>query len=100
MLEGLISCLGDKKLEDKHKIKEINSNYNQILVDDKDIPVSLTEFCRLKKVALSSFYKELHLLKRYYNAALCFTLKNNSIEINPLYNFTNLCHLIEKNKLT
>ena len=75
IFEGLISCLGGKRIENKHKIKGINSNYNQILVADKDIPVSFTEFCSLKKVNLRSFYAELQQLKRYYNAALCFSLK-------------------------
>ena len=51
MLEGLISCLGGKKLEGKYKIKGKNLKNNQILTlgDDSAIPVSLTEFCRLKK---------------------------------------------------
>ena len=37
MFEGLISCLGGKRLEDKHKIKGINSNYNQILANQSFI---------------------------------------------------------------
>ena len=76
ILEGLISCIGGKKLKDKDKVKGIQSNYNQILVPGYAAPLTLTDFCKLNDFAIKKLYRELALLKRYYNAALCFILKN------------------------
>ena len=100
IFEGLISCLGGKKLKDKDKVKGIQSNYNQILVPGYTAPVTLTDFCKLNNFAIKTFYRELALLKRYYNAVLCFTLEYKTIEIDPQYKFTKLWDLIEKDRLT